>query len=128
MWDRDPIQAAPRPRRFSRSPRTPRRPGRSNCCCPRALVFSMLQVPGLLDEAIAALRPRLTGSLNFGVFMLLPEDITSYALIATFVLHLSSRAIWVAALGLRSVYPGGGLGQAVARPIYLQYAQRTTQH
>ncbi len=65
-----------------------------------ALVFSMLQVPGLLDDIVFALRPRMADSLNYGVFMLyFYLKVTSYALIATFVLHLASRAVWVAALG-----------------------------
>ena len=90
-----------------------------------ALVFSMLQVPGLLDDALYALRPRLTGNLNYAVFMLyFYLKITSYALICTFVLHLGSRAIWVAALGLRSVYPGGVDWEQLKRgPIYRDYAR-----
>lgn len=90
-----------------------------------ALVFSMLQVPGLLDDALYALRPRLTGNLNYAVFMLyFYLKITSYALICTFVLHLGSRAIWVAALGLRSVYPGGVDWDQLKRgPIYRDYAR-----
>lgn len=90
-----------------------------------ALVFSMLQVPGLLDGLIYALRPRLTGNLNYAAFMLyFYLKITSYALICTFVLHLGSRAIWVAALGLRSVYPGGVDWEQLKRgPIYREYAQ-----
>ncbi len=93
-----------------------------------ALVFSMLQAPGLLDDAIYALRPRLIGSLNFGAFMLyFYLKITSYALIATFALHLFQRAIWVAGLGLRSVYPSGVDWDKLSRgPIYRDYAQRTT--
>lgn len=90
-----------------------------------ALVFSMLQVPGLLDDVIYALRPRLTGNLNYAAFMLyFYLKITTYALICTFVLHLGSRAIWVAALGLRSVYPGGVDWEQLKRgPIYREYAQ-----
>lgn len=90
-----------------------------------ALVFSMLQVPGLLDDVIYALRPRLTGNLNYASFMLyFYLKISAYALICTFVLHLGSRAIWVAALGLRSVYPGGVDWEKLKRgPIYRDYAQ-----
>lgn len=93
-----------------------------------ALVFSMLQVPGLLDDILYALRPRLTGGLNHGVFMLyFYLKVTTYALICTFVLHLASRAVWVAALGLRSVYPEGVLWDKVRRgPIYREYMKRTT--
>ena len=93
-----------------------------------ALVFSMLQLPVLLDDAIYSLRPRLAGSMNYGAFMLyFYLKITSYALIATFALHLSQRAIWVAGLGLRSVYPGGVDWEKLSRgPIYLEFARRTT--
>ena len=93
-----------------------------------ALVFSMLQVPGLLDDILFALRPRLSGGLHYGVFMLyIYLKLTSYALICTFVLHLASRAVWVAALGLRSVYPEGVLWDKLPRgPIYREYTRRTT--
>jgi hypothetical protein len=93
-----------------------------------ALVFSMLQVPGLLDDILYSLRPRLKGDLNYGGFMLyFYLKVTSYALICTFVLHLASRAVWVAALGLRSVYPEGVLWDKLPRgPIYREYAARTT--
>ena len=129
MWDRDPIQAAPQTEAIFQVPKDTTPTWEVELLLSGALVFSMLQVPDLLDEAIATLRPRLTGSLNYGVFMLyFYLKITSYALIATFVLHLSSRAIWVAALGLRSVYPGGVDWDKLSRgPIYLEYAQRTTQ-
>ncbi|HWS27110.1 MAG TPA: hypothetical protein VN259_11140 [Xanthomonadales bacterium] len=129
MWDREPIQAAPQTEEIFQVPKDTTPTWEVELLLSGALVFSMLQVPGLLDEAIAALRPRLTGSLNYGGFMLyFYLKITSYALIATFVLHLSSRAIWVAALGLRSVYPGGVDWDKLSRgPIYLEYAQRTTQ-
>ena len=129
MWDRDPIQAAPQTEAIFQVPKDTTPTWEVELLLSGALVFSMLQVPGLLDEAIATLRPRLTGSLNYGIFMLyFYLKITSYALIATFVLHLSSRAIWVAALGLRSVYPGGVDWTKLSRgPIYLEHAQRTTQ-
>lgn len=129
MWDREPIQAAPQTGEIFQVPKDTTPTWEVELLLSGALVFSMLQVPGLLDEAIAALRPRLTGSLNYGGFMLyFYLKITSYALIATFVLHLSSRAIWVAALGLRSVYPGGVDWDKLSRgPIYLEHAQRTTQ-
>jgi hypothetical protein len=93
-----------------------------------ALVFSMLQAPGLLDDALFAARPRISGGLQSGVILLyFYLKIVSYALIGTFILHLASRAIWVAALGLRSVYPDGVLWEKLSRgPIYLEFAKRTT--
>jgi hypothetical protein len=93
-----------------------------------ALVFSMLQVPGLLDDLNYALRPRLKGDLSGGVLMLyFYLKVSSYALIATFVLHLAVRAIWVAALGLRSVYPEGVLWENLRRgPVFIDYSKRNT--
>lgn len=92
-----------------------------------ALVFATLQVPGWLDQALYALQPRLSGSLHYGAFMLyFYLKITTYALICTFVLHLASRAIWVAALGLRSVYPEGIDWERLKRgPIFRAYAGET---
>jgi len=93
-----------------------------------ALVFSMMQVPALLDDALFAARPRISGGMQSTLIMLyFYLKMTSYALIGTFVLHLSSRAIWVAALGLRSVYPDGVIWEKFAnRPVYRDYAKRTT--
>lgn len=93
-----------------------------------ALVFSMMQVPAFLDDALFAARPRVSSGLSSIMIMLyFYLKMTSYALIGTFVLHLSSRAIWVAALGLRSVYPDGVLWDKLSkRPVYRDYARRTT--
>ncbi len=93
-----------------------------------ALVFSMMQVPAVLDDALFAARPRISGGLQSTMIMLyFYLKMTCYALIGTFVLHLSSRAIWVAALGLRSVYPEGVLWDNLGkRPVYRDYARRTT--
>ena len=100
MWDRNPIQAATQTDEIFQVPKDTTPTWEVELLLSGALVFSMTQVPGLLDDAIYALRPRLTGSLNFGAFMLyFYLKITSYALIATFALHLFQRAIWVAGLG-----------------------------
>lgn len=128
MWDRNPIQAATQTDEIFQVPKDTTPTWEVELLLSGALVFSMTQVPGLLDDAIYALRPRLTGSLNFGAFMLyFYLKITSYALIATFALHLFQRAIWVAGLGLRSVYPAGIDWDTLSRgPIYLDYARQTT--
>ncbi len=91
-----------------------------------ALVFAMLQLPGLLDSAVYSLQPRLGGQMLSAAFMLyFYLKITAYALIVTFMLHLASRALWVAALGLRSVYPEGVLWEKLKRgPIFRAYAQQ----
>ncbi|MEO6138096.1 MAG: hypothetical protein ABIP11_05435 [Luteimonas sp.] len=73
-----------------------------------ATVFGLLQVPASLYSLIDRLHHQLPamwdsvlllGSM-FSLAML-------YALILTFLLHLASRAYWVALVGLRSVYPQG---------------------
>lgn len=93
-----------------------------------ALVFSMLQVPGLLDDWMASWRPRLDGSLLSTMTMLyFYLKVTAYALISTFVLHLAMRAIWVAALGLRSVFPEGiDWSKFDQRPQYRAYSEPIT--
>ena len=93
-----------------------------------ALVFSMLQVPPLIDSGMFSIRPRITEDMQAAVFVLyFYLKLTTYALIITFILHLASRAIWVAALGLRSVYPEGILWDKLGRrPIFREFAERTT--
>lgn len=73
-----------------------------------ATVFSLLQVPELLDSAFYAWYPRLDQSAT-GMVMLPYIYLLSavWALIITFVLHLATRARWVALVGLGSVYPDG---------------------
>lgn len=73
-----------------------------------ATVFSLLQLPDLLDIAFYALFPRLDSGAS--AIVLLPYVYliaATYALIGTFVLHLGARAYWVSLVGLRSVYPEG---------------------
>lgn len=94
-----------------------------------ALVFASLQLPAWLDQALYALQPRLSGSLHQAAIMLyFYLKITTYALICTFVLHLASRAIWVAALGLRSVYPEGIDWERLKRgPVFRAWAGETVR-
>lgn len=87
-----------------------------------ATVFALLQLPGLLDQALDAALPRLDRTM--AAMVLLPYlyvRIAVCALIIAFVLHLGLRAYWVALVGLRSVYPEG-LQWERARwgPHYLQ--------
>ena len=71
-------------------------------------VFAMLQLPGLLDDAMFRLQPRfgdegrqmLTLAYLYGKGMAL-------ILAATFVSHLLLRARWIALVGVHSVYPEG---------------------
>jgi hypothetical protein len=73
-----------------------------------ATVFALMQLPALLDVALASLLPRFDRQV--GTMILLPwmyVSSTVYALIITFVLHLATRGYWVALVGLASVYPEG---------------------
>ena len=73
-----------------------------------ATVFALMQLPGLIDGAVDALMPRF--ERDAGVLVLLPSVYIKsavYALIVTFVLHLTTRGYWVALVGLSSVYPDG---------------------
>ena len=73
-----------------------------------ATVFSLLQLPDLLDRGFYALLPRFEASAS--AIVTLPYTYlvaATYALISTFVLHLATRAYWVALVGLRSIHPGG---------------------
>lgn len=86
-----------------------------------ATVFALMQLPSLLDAALASLLPRF--DLQAGTMILLPWIYVSsmvYALIITFVLHLATRGYWVALVGLASVYPEGVRWEALKwGPHYL---------
>ena len=71
-------------------------------------VFAMLQLPGLLDDAILAMLPR------FGPGWAQPIEVmymylktAAVILAATFSIHLLLRAHWIALVGLHSVFPAG---------------------
>lgn len=73
-----------------------------------ATFFALMQVPAWLSAQLAFWDYRVTGSLQdvlglVGVF----AKVIAYILILTLLAHLMTRALWVAALGLRSVYPTG---------------------
>lgn len=75
-------------------------------------VFAMLQLPGLLDDAIFATLPR------FGPDWLQPIEVmymylktAAVILAATFSIHLLLRAHWIALVGLHSVFPDGVRGE-----------------
>ena len=71
-------------------------------------VFAMLQLPGVLDDAVFALRPRFSLAWSWPVtsFYLYAKT-AAVILAATFILHLMLRARWIALVGLLSVHPGG---------------------
>jgi hypothetical protein len=73
-----------------------------------ALVFAMLQLPGVVDHFFSRLEPTVAGTartvvLNIGLY----AKAIAYTLLLTFSIHLIGRAQWVALMGLQSVYPSG---------------------
>ena len=71
-------------------------------------VFAMLQLPGLLDDALFALQPRLDAGWGEPlriVYVYLKAAAVLLAL--TFSAHLLLRAHWIAAVGMHSIYPDG---------------------
>lgn len=71
-------------------------------------VFAMLQLPGLLDDAIFALRPRFGATWAQPLGMLYVYAKTAAVILAaTFVIHLLLRARWIALVGLLSIHPRG---------------------
>jgi hypothetical protein len=73
-----------------------------------AVVFSLLQMPGVVDGAFARMEPHLAERAHFGASMLyLYAKIILYTLISCFILHLGVRAYWVGLIGLETVFPRG---------------------
>lgn len=72
------------------------------------LVVGLLQLPGLVREALLVAIPRFGESLQpLLVYGFLYSMTALYALVTTFVVHLLLRGFWVAALGTRAVFPDG---------------------
>jgi hypothetical protein len=73
-----------------------------------AVVFALLQLPGLLDRTFVRLDPHLDGTLRallvLGTFL---GRMVLYALICSFLVHLAARAYWVGLIGLNTVFPHG---------------------
>lgn len=73
-----------------------------------AVVFSLLQVPGVVDGVFAHVQAHLGERAHFGAFMLYTYvKLILYTLISCFILHLGTRAYWVGLIGLESVFPRG---------------------
>jgi hypothetical protein len=73
-----------------------------------ALVFALLQLPGLLDDWWLGRQVHLTGvahAVPFGAYYV--GKLASYGLIVTILLHFLLRSFWVALMGLRSAWPEG---------------------
>lgn len=72
------------------------------------VVFALFQLPPLIDAGTAYFRPRVgEGGLQLLVFLSLYSKIAVLALIVAFTVHLALRAVWIALVGLHSVYPNG---------------------
>ncbi len=73
-----------------------------------AVLFGLIQLPPLVSSAFASITPRLGGKAFIVAFeAYLFGKAILYALIGGFILHLASRAYWVALVGLDSVFPRG---------------------
>ncbi|HEX2206867.1 MAG TPA: hypothetical protein VHG93_04240 [Longimicrobium sp.] len=73
-----------------------------------AVVFSLLQMPGVVDGVFNRVQPHLADRAHFGAFMLYTYvKLILYTLISCFVLHLGTRAYWVGLIGLETVFPHG---------------------
>ena len=71
-------------------------------------VFAMVQLPGVLDDAIFRLRPRFDANWGVPLSMLyIYAKTAAVILAATFIIHLLLRARWIALVGLMSVHPRG---------------------
>ncbi|MEO5596533.1 MAG: hypothetical protein ABIQ97_05250 [Lysobacteraceae bacterium] len=73
-----------------------------------ATVFGLLQLPSVIAAFSDRLHVQLASVWQPAVLMGdLYGSAVIYGLIITFLLHLATRAYWVALVGLRSVFPGG---------------------
>jgi hypothetical protein len=71
-------------------------------------VFAMLQLPGLLDDALFALLPRFDpGWSDPAQILYVYIKGVAVILAATFAIHLLLRARWIALVGMHSVHPDG---------------------
>lgn len=71
-------------------------------------LFALLQLPGWLSGVFDYWSVRVgDGALYALSFGQMYAKVIAYAMIAALIAHLLTRGLWVAAIGLRSVYPGG---------------------
>lgn len=71
-------------------------------------VFAMLQLPGMLDDAVLRLLPRFDAGWGEALKLMYVYLKTAVVILATsFSLHLLLRAHWIALVGMHSVYPDG---------------------
>lgn len=94
-----------------------------------ATVFSLLQMPGLLDRLYYSFAPRLETDYHAVVTLPYMYLMTAcLALIITFLVHLCVRGYWVALVGLASVYPEGvdWKGLSSWGPAFLRTVRQST--
>ena len=73
-----------------------------------AVLFALFQIPGLLNAFFSHIEPHATSAmLSVLLLVQIYTKAIVYALIASFVVHLVSRAYWVGLVGLHSVFPNG---------------------
>ncbi|HEU0013301.1 MAG TPA: hypothetical protein VFQ45_06430 [Longimicrobium sp.] len=73
-----------------------------------AVVFSLMQLPGMVDRAFDRAVPHYAGNALLAMFSLyMYGKLVLYTLIASFLVHLVGRAYWVGLIGLDRVFPGG---------------------
>lgn len=72
-----------------------------------ALVFSMVQLPALLDTLLMRLMPTFSLGVSTALIIVgLYLRAGLFALCFAFIAHLAVRAYWVALIGVNSVFPG----------------------
>ncbi|MCG6963403.1 MAG: hypothetical protein LJE95_09065 [Acidobacteria bacterium] len=93
-----------------------------------AVVFGLLQLPGVLGPAFERFHASLSGGLRLlGGAAQSYVTMVLWVLIATFVLHLVLRAYWIGLLGLESVFKQGVRSERVklqTGPLTFQTYQR----
>ena len=73
-----------------------------------AVVFALMQMPGVLDTTFDRVFLKLPATLSVGSLLVYSYvKAIVYALVLTFVTHLAARAYWIALVGIDSVYPEG---------------------
>jgi hypothetical protein len=72
------------------------------------IVFALLQVPPQLNAWYYWYQPRLDETwTQIAIFLYMYARIAVLAMVVSFVAHLALRVLWVALIGLDSVYPRG---------------------
>lgn len=86
-----------------------------------ALTFALLQAPGLLDDVLVSMLTQARGTFIAGLLATMFWFIKAalITLIATFIIHISSRAYWIGLVGLHSIFPDGIDGRKLKLGFYL---------